>query len=564
MISLALKHRKTVIAILLVLIVAVAFFVAYSLNLPAKPPPAAPKPFYFGVELGYNTTLAGAESLIDTVKGYTNLLLIASPTIIKNETLLNETCDYAYNAGLYFMPVYYQNIDNSTFIGYLPNVWFTEAKQRYGSHLLGVYYYDEPGGSQLDTSQIIPNPVLTSPPTSYLDYATYFNWLWNHSGGGIQLTANFVHSLNSTLLTSDYALYWFDYELGYDTILAQFGWNNSRPMQISLARGAATAQNKNWGAIVTWTYNQTPYYEPPAEMYSDMVLAYNCGASYVAVYDSSADYAGSILTPQYYQELQAFWNYTQQNPTKHGSLKADTAVVLPQDYAFGFRSLTDSVWQQHTATAWTQTMYLNITSLLNQYNSSLDIVYSDPQFHNAITSHYSKVLYWPQDFEKGVTYPVVDVNNDLGYDTIQDALSSFATYPGATVQVKPGNYQENIQINKAVTLTSQNYVDTAIRASGDSTAVTIIANNTTLKGFTIASSSLGSGTGVYLENAQNCLVSGNNIVGFQTGVLLSNSSYNKFRNNLLNNDTYSVIFQNSPSNSVDSSNKVDGKPYTSG
>lgn len=223
-----------------------------------------------------------------------------------------------------------------------------------------------------------------------MDYTNYFFWLWNHDSGGVNATANFVQGLSSSLFTSDYALYWFDYELGYDVVLAQFGWNNSRPLQISLVRGAAEAQNKSWGAIITWTYNQTSYLESGPQMYDDLVLAYGSGASCIAVYDSSQNYANTTLTPDHFKALKDFWNYVQQNPDKHGSLKADTAVVLPQDYGFGFRSQDDLVWQYRNASSWTQKLYSDAQNLLNQYNSSLDIVYSDLQFHNTIKAHTAR------------------------------------------------------------------------------------------------------------------------------------------------------------------------------
>jgi hypothetical protein len=73
------------------------------------------------------------------------------------------------------------------------------------------------------------------------------------------------YSLN--VLTSDYALYWFDYQLGYDTVLTQFVGNESRERHIALCRGAAETLGKDWGAIVTWKYNQPPYLESGDELY---------------------------------------------------------------------------------------------------------------------------------------------------------------------------------------------------------------------------------------------------------------------------------------------------------
>ena len=566
------KRRKIAVALALIAIITVSFFVASNLLAPAKQTLVSPKPFYVGIETGWNATVVQCEAVIDEVKGYTNMYIIASPQVIKNETALNQVCDYAYAAGLYFMPEFYEQFFlNDT--GYIPSEWFTAAKERYGDHLLGVYYYDEPAGSQLDTTQIIKNnPVITptSPAKSYLDYTNYFSWLWTHgSGGGLAETSSFFRSANSSLFTSDYGLYWFDYELGYNTVLAQFGWNNSRPMQISLVRGASEAQNQSWGAIVTWTYNGTmnggTYLEPPLQMYSDMVLAYNCGASYVSIYDSTQNYVNTTLTPAYYSKLQDFWNYVQQNPEEHGSQKATTAVVLPQDYGFGFRSQTDSVWQYHTTTSWSQQLYFNITSLLASKKSGVDIVYSDPQFLNAIKSEYEKILYWPQDFENGVSYQVVDLNNSLGYNTIQNAESSFATYEGHTLLVKPGTYQENVAVNKPLTLTSQNNQSTIIEGFDNGTALTISTDNVTLYSFTLENSPYPTstvGTGILLENAHNCSITNNLVAGNYIGILLVNSTYNVFRNNEISGNTYNLILQNSEPNSIDNSNLIGDKPYS--
>ena len=546
-------------------------------------------PFLLGIEIGWNSTVEECEALIDKVKNYTNLLIIASPLIISNEALLNQTCDYAYNAGMYFMPVYFQDFNYDTGIGYTPSIWFAAAKERYGNHLLGLYYYDEPGGSQLDTTEIIPNPVLTSPPKSYLDYSNYYFWLWTHGAGGVKATAESMRNSGSYLFTSDYALYWFDYKLGYDTVLAQFGWNNSRQLEISLIRGAANVQHKQWGAIITWTFNQPPYLESGAQMYDDMVLAYNSGANYVAVYDSSQDYANSTLTQDHFKALEKFWTYVEHNPRKHGDIKADKVVVLPQEYAFGLRSPNDSVWQYHQVDNWTQKMYEDVTNLINQYNSSIDIAYSDQEFKNIIQIKYNKILYWPNDFGTNMNFQITNLDNGLGYNSIQDAISSFATYQGATVLVKPGTYQENIVIKKPVLLISQNEDATIRDNTLNIPLLTIVSDNVTVTGFTIqngGNDSIGAGGGILLDNAYNCSLIGNIVIYSFNGIFINNSSRNliknnfiqnnyyglvvqnssenTFRGNILNNNTYNLVLQSGLKNDIDSSNIVNGKPYTSG
>ena len=76
------------------------------------------------------------------------------------------------------------------------------------------------------------------------------------------------------VFTSDYALYWYDYLGGYDVVLAQLGWNRTGTQDIALVRGAANLQGKDWGAIVTWKYDSSPYLENGTEMYDQMQLAY--------------------------------------------------------------------------------------------------------------------------------------------------------------------------------------------------------------------------------------------------------------------------------------------------
>ena len=551
----------------------VAFFVAFNLDAPAKQTEGASKPFYVGIETGWNANVSQCEALIDQVKNYTNLYIIASPLILRNETMLNEVCDYAYNAGMYIMPAWYQDLFNTS-LGYAPASWFTTAKERYGDKLLGIYFYDEPGGSQLDeTINFTSNNAYneTSQPISYQDYADWYFQIWTQ-GNGVPVAANLTRSLGSSLFTSDYALYWFDYELGYNTVLAEFGWNNSRPLQVSLVRGAAEAQNKSWGAIVTWTYDQAPYLETPSQMYNDMVLAYHSGASYVAIYDSSKNYVNTTLTnPEYFNKLKEFWNYVQQNPGKQGSLKADTALVLPQNYAFGFRSPTDSVWQYHTTTGWTQDkiwtqkMYNDTTALISQKGSKLDVVYSDPQFQQAIKKAYSNVLNWPVDFEKGVSYPVTDLNDSLGYSTIQDAVYSFATYQGDTVHVNAGTYQEGVTVSKPVVLVGESSKSTTIEANGYP-ALNILTDNVTVSGFTLENEAIVMsrvpGTGIQLQNAHGCLITNDLISNNYYGVVLVNSTANTFRDNVINENSYNLVFQNSSSNDIDSSNIVNGKPYS--
>jgi hypothetical protein len=41
-------------------------------------------------------------------------------------------------------------------------------------------------------------------------------------------------------------------------VLVQLGWNDTLAKSIGLIRGAAQMQNKPWGAIITWKYDEPP------------------------------------------------------------------------------------------------------------------------------------------------------------------------------------------------------------------------------------------------------------------------------------------------------------------
>ena len=54
---------------------------------------------YVGVSFCGNTT-SEAKMLIDRVKGYTNLFVLQSWAVSRNETAIYEVCDYAVSQGL--------------------------------------------------------------------------------------------------------------------------------------------------------------------------------------------------------------------------------------------------------------------------------------------------------------------------------------------------------------------------------------------------------------------------------------------------------------------------------
>jgi hypothetical protein len=208
------------------------------------------------------------------------------------------------------------------------------------------------------------------------------DWFRNSYSGG----------QNATLFTSDYALYKFDYQAGYDVLLTQFGWNYSRQLNAALCRGAATAQDKQWGVMITWTYRQPPYIESGEELYNDLLVAYDNGAKYILVFNSNKEYTDNILRQEHLDALKKFWQYSQQNPRRESLVNDRTAYILPKDYAYGFRGPNDKIWGLWETDSLSAPISIELGDLLQLYGSKLDIVYQDVLGLGS-TQEYKSIIY---------------------------------------------------------------------------------------------------------------------------------------------------------------------------
>lgn len=345
---------------------------------------------YFGVTFGLNTTIQ-AKLLIDKVKSYTNLFVIDSWNIATNETALNEVCDYAVSSGLNII-VYFAFISHVIYPWQIN--WITNAREKWGNKLLGIYYFDEPGGKQIDMGSWNNDTAVFAGVTNYSDAANAYIT----SLSSIQSMRD-LKALGIPAFTSDYALYWFDYKAGYDTVFAEIGGTggiNNKLQQISECRGAANMQNKQWGAIITWTDTRPPYLENDTALLEDMFLAYHAGAKYIIVfnyptYPETNPYGA--LTQEHFDAMREFWNeiHSGQKGT-FGTENAQVAFVLPKDYGSGLRTPTDKIWGLWKADNLSSPIWNNINQLVKTYGSRLDIIYDDPQF--SLEGKYTITYYW--------------------------------------------------------------------------------------------------------------------------------------------------------------------------
>jgi hypothetical protein len=340
---------------------------------------------YFGVDVAFES-VAATEQLIDNVRSYTNFFIIGC-TGNYNLTRLTIISQYVYNKGLTFI-VY------SDDPRYPSSQWLQEAKTNWGSSFLGIYYLDEEGGKQLDQAKY---PIVTN-ATDYSNAAESYVNILNRvlRNGTFSIAQRFAYPTEYQLFTSDYGLYWYDYEAGYNTVFTEFGVNSgnenySRQLSIALCRGAATAFNQSWGVMITWAYNQPPYMENGSELYNDMMLAYENGAKYIIVFDSNANYTQNVLQQGQLDSMKQFWQYVQANPRTIIPVSDRTAYVLPEDYGYGFRGPDDKIWGLWNTDSLTIDIGMSVYTLLQMDGNNLDIGYPSQALESA---GYHNIIYW--------------------------------------------------------------------------------------------------------------------------------------------------------------------------
>ncbi len=145
---------------------------------------------------------------------------------------------------------------------------------------------------------------------------------------------------------------------------------------------------------------------------------------------------------------------------------------------------------------------------------------------------------------KGSTI-IVDAGGHGNYTTIQAAIDNASA--GDTIYVWAGWYNENININKTLTIIGNGTANTTINGTGIGDVVHISADWVNISGFTIINSGgNGDDAGIKLENVENCKMFNNNCSENKNGIFMifSNGS-SIFNNSFLNNELDAISIKNS-------------------
>jgi hypothetical protein len=410
-------------ALILVMVVSV---LGISLIQPTNSQVKADPGVYVGVAFGGNST-EQAFTLIDRVKDYTNLFILASGRnpISENQTKVEQICDYAIANDLSI--IVNLGVKEADHPGNWNWFWDranldslkADWTQRWGDKFLGIYYNDEPGGVQLDAKwrqfytwaqehlsgidfpaaqslndiyqkllAYVENGTKPDPDTYELEADFFIRYVIAQDPGMANLTAAGLQTF-----TSDYGLYWWDYLGGYNVMFAELGWNSSTVEQIAQVKGAARMQGKEWGSMITWKYNQPPYLAGANEIYSQMLISYQAGAKFIAVFDYPYNQTKyGVLTNQQLGAIQHFWNDITHKQFEDLS-KPTAALVLPKDFGWGMRNPTDTIWGFWLTDNRTQQVGIVTWMCLSYYGVKLDIIYDEPNYPVS-SINYQKVYYW--------------------------------------------------------------------------------------------------------------------------------------------------------------------------
>lgn len=134
----------------------------------------------------------------------------------------------------------------------------------------------------------------------------------------------------------------------------------------------------------------------------------------------------------------------------------------------------------------------------------------------------------------------VDDDGGKDYTTIQEAINAASI--GDTVYVYSGTYYDNVELNKAITLTGEDRDSTIIDGNNIGNVINISANGAELSGFTIQNSGDNSFTDAGIYVSSNSVTTSNNlIINNEFGILTHGFSYGTINGNTISNNSWNGI-----------------------
>jgi len=149
------------------------------------------------------------------------------------------------------------------------------------------------------------------------------------------------------------------------------------------------------------------------------------------------------------------------------------------------------------------------------------------------------------------------VGNGQTYTTIQSAIND--ANESDTIYVHSGTYNENIIINKQITLTGESKSNTNIIGNSDHT-IKVTSNGVIISSFTIKNDG-ASHACIYLDSTNNCEISNNKLEEAGNSIHLLNSNSNTIKDNTIQDNNVGIFLSNSDSNTIKNNYIQDNNAY---
>jgi nitrous oxidase accessory protein len=160
--------------------------------------------------------------------------------------------------------------------------------------------------------------------------------------------------------------------------------------------------------------------------------------------------------------------------------------------------------------------------------------------------------------QAGAAVITVSSNGGENYSSIQEAVNNAQN--GDTILVNPGIYQENVKVNKEVSIISNSASETQVNRTyllgeiSNDDVFYVNSSNVTIDGFYISGGPSGEEgmyeAGIYLEGAENCTLVNNALVRNDVGIALNGSQRNYINNNLVGIGYSGIVLIDSEGNEL--------------